>query len=50
VSYSATPASFNFDGLGQPIDGAGVLLATRTIQINNAANVLVEAVTGYVHD
>ncbi len=53
VSYSSTPTNFNFDGLGQPInaDGTGALLTTSsTISINNAADVMVEAVTGYVHE
>ncbi|MDO8447629.1 MAG: type II secretion system protein [Rhodoferax sp.] len=50
VAYSGAPTSFNFDGLGQPVNAAGVLVATQTIQIANAASVIVEAGTGYVHD
>lgn len=50
VTYSAPPDDFNFDGLGQPVDATGALVATQTIQIDNAANVVVEAGTGYVHD
>ena len=52
VTYNpGPPVSFNFDGLGQPMSTAGVLLAAQTvIQIHNANNVFVEAVTGYVHD
>ncbi|MDO8261656.1 MAG: type II secretion system protein [Gallionella sp.] len=50
VVYGALPANFGFDGLGQPVDGMGALVATQTIQISNAANVMVEAGTGYVHD
>lgn len=50
VTYNGGPTSFNFDGLGQPVDAAGLLVSTRTIQIVNAANVIVEAGTGYVHD
>ncbi|WP_296447347.1 pilus assembly FimT family protein [Rhodoferax sp. UBA5149] len=50
VAYNGPPISFNFDGLGQPIDAAGALVATQTIQIGNAANVIVEAGTGYVHE
>lgn len=51
VSYSGTPTSFNFDGLGQPVNSAGVLLATQSIQVTNAAKgITVEAGTGYVHD
>jgi MSHA pilin protein MshC len=45
------PAGFSFNGLGQPISTTGAPLAAQTvIQINNATNVYVEAVTGYVHD
>ena len=50
VAYSAPPGNFNFDGLGQPVDATGALVATQTVQIGNAANVVVEAGTGYVHD
>ena len=50
VAYSAAPGNFNFDGLGQAVDSTGALLATQTIQIGNAANVVVETGTGYVHD
>jgi MSHA pilin protein MshC len=50
--YSSAPASVHFDGLGQAVDGAGLLLAgSQTVKVNNAANTItVEAVTGYVHD
>lgn len=45
------PGGFSFNGLGQPISTTGATLAAQTvIQINNADNVYVEAVTGYVHD
>jgi len=47
---TAADWNFNFDGLGQPIDGSGVAKATQNIKINNATDVVVEAVTGYVHD
>lgn len=50
VAYNGAQASFNFNGLGQPVNASGALLATQTIQIVNAANVVVEASTGYVHD
>lgn len=50
VAYNGVPTSFNFDGLGQPVDSAGALVVTQTIQIVNAANVIVEAGTGYVHE
>ena len=50
VTYSPLPTSFNFDGLGQPLDEAGALVVTQVIQIDNAANVIVEAGTGYVHE
>jgi len=53
VVFSVRPTTFNFDGLGQPInaDGTGALQVTQTIQVSNAANTItVEAVTGYVHE
>ena len=51
TAYSATPADFGFDGLGQPVNGAGMLVGLQTIQVDNAANTItVEAVTGYVHE
>lgn len=51
VSYSGTPTGFNFNGQGQPVDSSGVaLVATQTIAIVNASNVMVEAGTGYVHE
>lgn len=50
VAYNGTPTSFNFDGLGQPVDQNGVLVAEQTIHITNASNVIVEAGTGYVHE
>ncbi|OIP16406.1 MAG: hypothetical protein AUK51_10640 [Comamonadaceae bacterium CG2_30_59_20] len=50
VSFSGTPSNFNFNGLGQPMDASGAPVATQTIQITGAADVIVEAQTGYVHD
>ncbi len=58
VTYSTTtpPTAFNFDGLGRPITGAvdateqPIAMATQTIKINDASDVIVEASTGYVHD
>lgn len=50
VSYSPTPTNFNFDGLGQPITSTGAAMAKQTIQIGNAADVIVETSTGYVHE
>lgn len=53
VSYSTSPATLNFDGLGQPV------AASLTVQIANdvggtavpiSKTVTVEVVTGYVHD
>lgn len=53
VTY-ANPAypELRFDGLGQPLDAAGVALAAgRTLQVNGATNTItVEAATGYVHE
>lgn len=52
IGCLATPAAFSFDGLGQPVNGSGVALATaQCIQVGNAANsITVEAATGYVHE
>jgi MSHA pilin protein MshC len=51
VTFDALPTNFNFDGLGQPITSAGVLMDTQTIQIANSAKAIqVEAATGYVHE
>lgn len=52
VTYSATPAALNFNGLGQPTSSAGVTLtAVSTIQVVGVANTItVEAATGYVHE
>ena len=51
VSYTAVPDNFSFDGLGQPVDGSGALIATQSIQVVNASNsISVEAVTGYIHE
>lgn len=50
VGFTATPATFRFDGLGQPLEGASTP-APRTIQVGNTdRTITVEAVTGYVHD
>ena len=50
VAYSSKPVDFNFDGLGQPITAAGAPAPTK-IQVLNATNgIMVEAVTGYVHE
>lgn len=56
VEYSGTPGSFNFNGLGQPIDNAGtgtvlVAAALPAIQVTGASNsITVEAGTGYAHE
>lgn len=47
VTYSSLPTSFNFDGLGQPINPA----TGQTLQVLGASNsITVEAGTGYVHE
>lgn len=48
----AAPTAFNFDGLGQPIntDGSGAAQPKQTIKISNAADVVIETGSGYVHD
>lgn len=51
AGYQILPTDFNFDGLGQPVNAAGTLEPTQTIQVNNAANMItIETVTGYVHE
>ena len=51
VGYSATPAAFNFDALGQPRDAAGNPVGAQIVQIAGASKAItVEAGTGYVHD
>lgn len=45
------PVSFNFNGLGQPVNAAGTALATQTFQVATVTrNITVESVTGYVHE
>ena len=52
VSCLATPASFGFDALGQPVNSSGVAIATaQCMKVVSATNTaIVEAVTGYVHE
>jgi MSHA pilin protein MshC len=51
VQYGTVPASFNFDGLGQPITSAGAAQASQTFQVSGASkSITVETTTGYVHD
>lgn len=53
VAYNTTPAliDFNFNGLGQPITGLGVAMASQTIQVVGVSqSITVEATTGYVHE
>jgi len=52
ISCLATPAAFNFDALGQPVNGSGTAMATaQCMQVANAAkSITVEAATGYVHE
>ncbi len=51
VSYSATPTDFNFDGLGQPVNASGALLARQTLSVaDSGRTITIEAQTGLVHD
>jgi MSHA pilin protein MshC len=51
VSFNGTPASFNFDSLGQPITASGAAKATQILQVNGASeSITIEAATGYVHE
>ena len=50
VAFTASPAAFRFDGLGQALP-AIALPAVRSMQVVNAGRTItVEEVTGYVHD
>lgn len=52
VAFSSALTSFNFDGLGQPVNAStGALAATQVLQVANASkSITIEAVTGYVHE
>lgn len=52
TTYATLPLAVNFDGLGQPLSSAGVLLTVaRTLQVSGATNaVTIEPGTGYVHE
>jgi len=51
VQYGTLPASFNVDGLGQPLTSAGAAQATQTFQVTGASqSITVETTTGYVHE
>lgn len=50
--YASIPAEIRFDGLGQPLDNTGALIATaRTINVSDSGKIIaIEPATGYVHD
>ena len=53
IAYSATPPlAVSFDGLGQPLDNTGTVLASaRTLTvIGSGRSITIEPATGYVHD
>lgn len=53
VNYSVSPQpAVSFDGLGQPLDGSGAVIAvTRTITVSGSGKVItIEPATGYVHE
>ncbi len=51
AAFAALPASFNFDGLGQPITGTGAASATQTFAVTDSGRTItVETATGYVHE
>lgn len=50
VGFTAAPTSFLFNSLGQPVNAAGVAIATQTIQVHEAGrSIIIETDTGYVH-
>lgn len=51
TTFSATPANFNFNGFGQPINSDGSAASTKSIQVSGASKgIVVETATGYVHE
>ncbi len=52
IAYSALPLAVSFDGLGQPLDNVGVVLAgARLLTVTGSGrSITVEPATGYVHD
>ena len=52
VTYSPTPATVHFDGLGQSLDNSGaVLTLARTITVTGSGKTItIESGTGYVHE
>nr|WP_295782487.1 prepilin-type N-terminal cleavage/methylation domain-containing protein [Rhodoferax sp.] len=54
VAYSiapSAPTSFNYNGLGQPTDGAGAAVVTQTFQVVGVdKSIRIESATGYVHE
>lgn len=52
-SYAATPTSFNFDALGEPLSAANgtVLSSPQSLAVSGwGKTIIVEALTGYVHE
>lgn len=50
VSFAVAPTSFLFNSLGQPVNAAGVAVATQTIQVSDTGrSIIIETDTGYVH-
>lgn len=50
VRFAAAPTSFLFNSLGQPVNAAGVAIATQTIQVSETGrSIIIETDTGYVH-
>jgi MSHA pilin protein MshC len=50
ATFAALPTSFVFDGLGQPVNGSGVGVGPLVLHFSNAADITVEAGTGYAHE
>jgi MSHA pilin protein MshC len=51
AAFATAPSNFNFDGLGQPITGAGVASATQTFSVTDSGRTItVETATGYIHE
>jgi MSHA pilin protein MshC len=51
VGYTATPATLHFDGLGQPMNSSGIVLAAVSqLQVAGSPAIRIEPLTGYVHE
>ena len=51
TAYVSQPLDFNFNALGQPVDGSSGMVSTQTWRVaNTTRSIVVESDTGYVHE